>query len=237
MPVGEKVLRVGMQVVPLRPEVVVDDVQKDHETAGVGCVDQPFEVLRAAVAGVRREGQHAVIAPVAGAREVGERHQLDGRDAEIDEMVQLLPHAVVGAGRREAADVELVENRFLPGPSRPVTVLPVVGERVDDLARSVDVVGLKPGRGIRHPELAVDPEAVAVAGGRVFGLESEPAVSLRGHRQLGAALHDQVHPPCRRCPQAESDAAVIGRLRAEGHPVSSARHDSPARSAAVVKWT
>jgi hypothetical protein len=78
-----------VQVVALRAEVVVDDVEQHHQPAGVGGVDQRLEVLRAGRSGCpARTAEHAVVAPVARAGEVGDRHQLDGGDAELDEVVE-----------------------------------------------------------------------------------------------------------------------------------------------------
>ena len=53
------------QVVPLRAEVVVDDVQEDGEALGVAGVHELLQAVRTAVAILRRVGEHAVIAPVA----------------------------------------------------------------------------------------------------------------------------------------------------------------------------
>ena len=77
--------RIGVEVVPGRPEMVVDDVDEHHQAERMGPVDEALEVVRRAVGRVGREGQDAVIAPVAAARELGERHELDRRDAGVAE--------------------------------------------------------------------------------------------------------------------------------------------------------
>ena len=70
-------------------EVVVDHVQKDRETLLVGSLDENFEILRASVAAVRGKEQDSVIAPVSFTRKVGNRHELNGRDAKIYKVVQI----------------------------------------------------------------------------------------------------------------------------------------------------
>ena len=86
--VAEEARRIGGEIVPVRPEVVVDDVEEDHQAEAVRGVDQRLQLVRRAVGGVGREGQHAVIAPVALAGEIVDRHQLDGGDAELSQAGQ-----------------------------------------------------------------------------------------------------------------------------------------------------
>ena len=70
MPIGEEGLGVGVQVIPGRAEMVVDHVEEDHHAERMGAVDERLEIVGRAVGGVGREGQHAVIAPVAAAGKV-----------------------------------------------------------------------------------------------------------------------------------------------------------------------
>ena len=83
---AEKRLRIRVQIIAVRAEVVVDDVEKHHQAEAVRGVDQRSSVLRAAVRGVGRVRQHAVIAPVARAGKIVERHQFDGGHAELREL-------------------------------------------------------------------------------------------------------------------------------------------------------
>src|SRR5690606_338721 len=62
---GEEIRCVCRQKVPLRSEMIVDHVKKDHQTAAVGLVDQSFEVVGFAVYRLRRIELDAVIAPIA----------------------------------------------------------------------------------------------------------------------------------------------------------------------------
>src|SRR5581483_467083 len=82
------------QVVPGRAEVVVDDVEDRGPARSVAGVDQTLEPVRAAVSVARRVQVDAVVTPAAGAGELGDRHDLDRVDAERDQMVQSLDHAV-----------------------------------------------------------------------------------------------------------------------------------------------
>jgi hypothetical protein len=62
--------RVEAEIVPVRSEMVVDDVEEQHESALVGLVDEPLQPLRSAIDAVRRVEEHAVIAPAAPAAEL-----------------------------------------------------------------------------------------------------------------------------------------------------------------------
>ena len=64
-------------------EVVVDDVEDDGDVQPVGGIDEGAQIVGPAVVARRRIQADAVVAPVAGAGEFGDRHQLDGRDAEV----------------------------------------------------------------------------------------------------------------------------------------------------------
>jgi hypothetical protein len=79
----EEARRIGVEVVSVRSEVIVDDVEKDRQAAGVGFVYEPLQIVRRAVDGVGREVKHAVVAPVARPGKIGDRHQFNGRDAEV----------------------------------------------------------------------------------------------------------------------------------------------------------
>src|SRR5262245_48816578 len=62
------------EIIPFRPEMVVNDV-KDHRQPGlVAGVDEPLQSRRPAVYAMRREWINAVVAPVSLARKFGDRH-------------------------------------------------------------------------------------------------------------------------------------------------------------------
>ena len=120
-------------------------------------------------------------------RELVDRHQLDGRDAERFQVRNLLDRrrrTCPGASTsldgllREAADVHLVDDRFGERPLEVAVAFPI--ERVvdhDALGRADDAVvgrqeaaGQRAGVGVDQPGLRV--EALALAGiERAVGLE------------------------------------------------------------------
>src|SRR6266566_592600 len=98
------------QVVAHRASVVVDDVENDAETSGMTVVDQPLETGWTPVGVVRSEEIHTVIPPPAIAGKLSDWHELDGVDAERDEVGKMVDHAVEGARGREGPDVQLIKD-------------------------------------------------------------------------------------------------------------------------------
>lgn len=82
------------EVVPCGAEVVVDDIERDTEAAGVRGVDEALQRRRTSVGVVDGVEGDAVVAPAALARESGDRHQLDDVDAELGEVVEALDRRV-----------------------------------------------------------------------------------------------------------------------------------------------
>ena len=89
MSLREERLGIGVQEVPVRPEMVVDHVQHDAEAQPVGRIDHRLQVVRGAVITVWRIGQGPVVAPVPRPGEVADRHQLDDGDAQVFQPRQL----------------------------------------------------------------------------------------------------------------------------------------------------
>ena len=108
VPLGEEIRRDRREIIPLRAEVVVDDVEENGEAALMASLDQPLEVLGPAIAGRRRIKVSAVIAPAAGTGKLGDRHQLYRSRAEHTNMVEVPDRAGEIAGLREGAEVEFV---------------------------------------------------------------------------------------------------------------------------------
>ena len=93
--------------------MVVDDVEDHGQSAGVARVDEArLRPSGPAVGVMRRVQVDPVVAPAAVARELGDRHQLDVRDAQRDEMVEVLDRPVERALGRERPDVQLVDHRL-----------------------------------------------------------------------------------------------------------------------------
>jgi hypothetical protein len=135
--------------------VVVDHVEQDPEAAGVAGVDQPAQAVGPAVGVVRRPQVHAVVAPAAPPRELGHRHELDGVDSQVDQVVEAADGAVERALGRERPDVDLVQHRMGQVEAPPFVVAPGEGVRVDDPGQPVHTVGLVAGAGIGAHRSAV----------------------------------------------------------------------------------
>ena len=90
------------------------------------------KVVGRAVQAAWREQIDAVVAPAEPPREIGQRHDLDHGDAEVDEVGQPLDRRPKRANLRERADVQLVD--YLTGDlhAAPGAVAPFVAVGVDD---------------------------------------------------------------------------------------------------------
>ena len=76
-------------------------------------VDEALQSGRPAVRVLRRADVDAVVAPVARAGKLRDRHQLDRRDAEVFERVEMLDDGVERAFPRECSDVQFVDDVVL----------------------------------------------------------------------------------------------------------------------------
>src|SRR4051812_5636101 len=57
----EEIGGITREVIPFRAEVIVDDVEKDHQAAQMSFIDQRLEVFRASIGAVWRIPQYAII--------------------------------------------------------------------------------------------------------------------------------------------------------------------------------
>ena len=127
------------QIIPLRPQVIVDHVEDNGHALGVAGIDQPLEIIRAAVGVVHGKWVHSVVSPVSTAGKLGDRHEFQGIDAEILEGRQARHYCSKCACRRKGADVQLIDDHLRQGQSAPICVLPDKGLLIDHL------------RGAMHP--------------------------------------------------------------------------------------
>ncbi len=184
--------------------MVVDHVEHHHQAESVGPVDERLEVLGRAIGMVRRVVQHAVIAPAARAGKIRDGHQLDRRDAEIGQLLELPRQGREGAFGRRRADMRLVDHRLFPRPPLPVAVLPGIAPRIENLARPVDVVGLEARGRIGDQKLVIHPEAIGLAGLGAFEEKAVP-FALGLHLEL-ALRRPEAGRGERGGPKAEIDA-------------------------------
>src|ERR1700709_2644553 len=80
--------RICREVVSIGAKVIVHNVKEYHDFSSMRRVDQRLKVLGAAIAGIGREQQYAVVSPVAATGKVGDRHDLDGGDAGASQKTQ-----------------------------------------------------------------------------------------------------------------------------------------------------
>jgi hypothetical protein len=78
------------QVIAVRTQVVVYHIEDDRQTSAVAGVNQRLQPIRSTVGIVGGEEVHSVIAPATLARKLDDRHQLEVRDPQIDQVVQTL---------------------------------------------------------------------------------------------------------------------------------------------------
>src|SRR5690625_3572944 len=209
--------RVEPQIIPVRAEMVVDDIQKDHQPARMSGVDQALQPLRPAIGDMRRIEQHTIIAPAAHAGKLRDGTKLDRGDAKIGEMVEARLHTVECALGRESADMKLVKHGLVPGAALPFC-LPVESLRIDQHGCAMHIASLRASRRIGDIDAAGRHEII-VASRISCVLCSEPAAVLLIHLET-VRTKQQPHLRAGRRPDAELPSA---RPRRFGAPASAER--------------
>jgi len=140
--VGEKITSDRRQIITFWAEVVVDDVEKDRETAPVARLNEALEIVWPTVCRSGGVKEHTVIAPITASWKCGDRHQLDRCRPELGNVVKMMYCSSKVAGFGEGADVKLVQHDLFPAAASPAEIAPVIRSRIDHLARTVNAVGL-----------------------------------------------------------------------------------------------
>ena len=188
--------------------MIVNRIKQHRDSAGVRGLDQRFEIIGTPIGRVRRIWQHAIIAPIAPARKIRHRHQLDRGHAEPDQMVELTDGRAKRAFIGEGADMKLIEHDVVPFAARPLDG-PVIARGIDDFARTVDVLGLEPRNGIGNQHSVGQRILVETAGLRCRGQELMPPAGRFLHREDRlAAVKEERHASGAWSPQAKTDAAI-----------------------------
>ena len=225
--VAEGLRRVAGKIISVRPEVIVDDVEKDHQPVRMRRIDQGLEVVGRTIGMVRREGQNAVISPVSFAGKIIDRHQFDRRDAELLQLRQFDLHTGKAA---EQTCMKFIKDRFAPRPSVPFRVTPAIGARIDHDARAVDVLGLRARCGVGHHEIGTEPITIARACAACdLGLEPPARVPLHRpglRRRVLAGLDLDRHALACRSPQAKARPVLAEKRCAEWKIAQERRHDT-----------
>ena len=228
MTLREELRCIQMEIVAVGAEVVVHDIEKHHQSACMRRLHEAPQIVGRAVRRLRREQQDAIVAPAAPARKLRHGHELNGRDAELRQVIQARFDGGERALMRKAADVEFVQHDFVPRPSLPAVILPLERQRIDDGARPVHVIGIEARCGIGDGVLTVDDEAVQAARARLRALDLEPAVGRRSHGMAhgGAGfMKAQRDFPSSRRPQPKPNPAIAQHFASEGHGVAPS-HDA-----------
>ena len=76
--IGEVVAELA-QIVAFRAEMVVNHVHHDGQSPRVSRIDEPLQLLRTSIGVLHGKGMHAVVAPVASARETAPRASVRSR--------------------------------------------------------------------------------------------------------------------------------------------------------------
>src|SRR5690606_10523391 len=118
MPVTEEPLRIEGEEIPLRAEVIVNDIEQHPEPAVMRTVHQGPQIFRRSVTLVGREGEHAVVTPVPAPREIGDWHQLNRGVSDFGEMREALGEVTESALRRDGAHVQFSQHDLMPWPRR-----------------------------------------------------------------------------------------------------------------------
>src|ERR1043165_7500747 len=219
--VAKEFRSVACEVVSIGPEVIVNDIEKDHEAVSVRGIDEYFQFVRRTVGAVRREGQHTVVTPVASAGEIIDRHQLERRDTEIREPPKLPNNAGKAA---EQARVQFVQHGLFPRPAAPVAIAPPIGPWIDDQARAVHVVDLRARRRIGHSEPVL--QAVTVGSASATGrLRLEPAIGQLMHRNKRMPSYFERDLLLRWCPELKVGVVLVDQICPKGERAREARHE------------
>src|SRR5204863_9277242 len=117
--IGEVSRRERGEVIPVRPEMVVDDIEDDGDAERVRGIDKPAEIVGLPIEPGRREKIDAVIAPAKAAGEFSHRHDLNAGDAKHGKSEQLAPRGLPGALWGEGADMQLINNELLARQPAP----------------------------------------------------------------------------------------------------------------------
>ena len=155
------------EIVSVRAEMVVDDVEDDGDPESMGAVDEAAKIHRSAVEPGRREEVDAVISPAEPAGEFRHGHNFEAGDTELGESRQLTRSGFPASVRGEGADMHLVDDELLARPPAPRPVGPSEVPGIDDFRRSVRSFRLKSRRRVGQCRFTpIETKTIAHAGSR-----------------------------------------------------------------------
>ncbi len=159
--VGEVIRRELFEIVSVRPHMIVDHVEDDPHSDGVGSIDKAPKIVRRSVKAGRRKKVNAVVSPAEAAGEVSDRHYFEHSNSECRELRQLAHGRCPRALSGERADVHLVNDLSISPDAGPFGIAPAEVVRVDHLGRAMRAIRLKAGGRIGI-ELRIPVQSVTV---------------------------------------------------------------------------
>src|SRR5712675_403770 len=117
--------------------MIVDDVEDNGNSEGMGAIDKAAEINRPAVEPGWCEEVDAVISPAELAREFRHGHNFEAGDTEFGESRQLSRSGFPASIRGEGADMHLIDDELPARPPAPCPVGPREVPGIDDFRRSV----------------------------------------------------------------------------------------------------
>ena len=120
----EVVIGIGAHVVPIGPQMIVDDIKNDSQTSLVRGVHEASQVIGRSVGSRRGINRDAVVTPVPVAGEVRDWHQFDRVDADPFQVIESRSDRRKGPFLRKGADVQFVNYQFAEGYRFPCGICP-----------------------------------------------------------------------------------------------------------------
>ena len=198
------------KVVPLRADVIVDDVENDREPFRVCGVDELLQPRRSTVRVLDRVQRHAVVAPVARSGELRDGHDLDRRYAELAaQAAQEWNRGGEGACVGERTNVQLIDREVPHRDTAPALVAPSECRGIDDARWTVDARWLPAAHGVGNETVVVVEEETVIAPGARAADRSLVHAALAAMKLL--------LPGILSAHQSHANAAGVRRPNAKAH--------------------
>src|SRR5690606_23454947 len=109
--IGSGEVRAKMiQVIAIRPQVVVDNVQQYRQPLVMASIDQALESFGSAISVMRRIQCHTIITPAMTARKFRHRHEFHMSNAKLAQMIEASNRRIKGACRSKSPDMDFLDH-------------------------------------------------------------------------------------------------------------------------------
>src|SRR5687768_9731326 len=98
------------QIIAIRPDVIVNDVQNNTQSKRMGTVDECAQLIRSAVKSRRCKQIHTIVTPAEPAWEIGYGHQFKQGDSEFSEVGKLIDRGAPRSFRCERSTMHFVNH-------------------------------------------------------------------------------------------------------------------------------